>query len=218
MRNEKGFTLIELLVVILIIGILLALVIPNFALFQERARRASVKDNMHVIQTSIEAYATDHYGAYPIMDEWVADAGIAFYWPGGDIFAVPDPLYGGAPINPYSAARYDMEANLLYNGGDFGPFEYSGQAAAVYGDDEQVDCPYLDWVISMSGGDDPTYQGAIVVGCYPDAEGGSAPSEYGIAGWGRMYADGEDHWCMYDLGPISDPTDNSTWTYYVLHN
>ena len=60
--NKKGFTLIELLVVILIIGILLALIIPNFVLFQERARRTSVKNNMHVVQTCMEAYATDHQG------------------------------------------------------------------------------------------------------------------------------------------------------------
>ena len=101
MRN-KGFTLIELLVVILIIGILLALIVPNFVMFQERARRASVKNNMHVIQTALEAYAVDHMGNYPSEEvfEEEEESMLLCYFPGGDRFGVDDegePVFGLLP-------------------------------------------------------------------------------------------------------------------------
>src|SRR5512137_2542387 len=108
--NKKGFTLIELLVVILIIGILLALIIPNFVLFQERARRTSVKNNMHIVQTALEAYAVDHNGMYPSGDvswEEEDDAGFCLWLPGGDPIGIDQtPVCGKFPVNPYTGVRY----------------------------------------------------------------------------------------------------------------
>ena len=66
MVRNRAFTLVELLVVILIIGILIVLLVPNFTLLVERARRSAVKDNMHVVRSALEAYATDHQGVYPV--------------------------------------------------------------------------------------------------------------------------------------------------------
>lgn len=63
--KTKGFTLIELLVVIVIIGILVAIALPNFIKIKDKAKEAEVKQNLHSIQLAIERYATDADGNYP---------------------------------------------------------------------------------------------------------------------------------------------------------
>jgi prepilin-type N-terminal cleavage/methylation domain-containing protein len=64
--NRKGFTLIELLVVIVIIGILAAIALPNYIKVKDKAKEAEVKANLHNIQLSVERFAVDTEGVYPI--------------------------------------------------------------------------------------------------------------------------------------------------------
>ncbi|MCA9347909.1 prepilin-type N-terminal cleavage/methylation domain-containing protein [Candidatus Saccharibacteria bacterium] len=58
--NQKGFTIIELLVVIVIIGILIALTLPNLFSAQARARDSDRKNELKNLQTKLETYFGDH--------------------------------------------------------------------------------------------------------------------------------------------------------------
>ena len=59
-RNRKGFTLIELLIVVAIIGIIVAIAIPNLLNAIQRAKQKRTMADMRSIGTAVEAYAIDH--------------------------------------------------------------------------------------------------------------------------------------------------------------
>lgn len=64
-KSQNGFTLVELLVVVTIIGILIAIAVPNYAKIKNKARDTQVRAGISVIMNALENYQLNHDGLYP---------------------------------------------------------------------------------------------------------------------------------------------------------
>jgi len=107
---REGFTLVELAVTVIIVGVIVAITLPNLIRLQNRAKEAAVKANMHTIQLALEDFAVQTSGYYPDNATSTTPAGetVEDLCPGG---AYPDNPFTEAPTvvvwddNPSSSGQ-----------------------------------------------------------------------------------------------------------------
>jgi len=70
-KRSQGFTLVEILIVVVILGILAAIVIPQFSTASDAARASSTVSQLQTIRSQLELYKTQHQNTYPdIITDW----------------------------------------------------------------------------------------------------------------------------------------------------
>jgi general secretion pathway protein G len=104
---KKGFTLVEILIVVIILGILAAIVIPQFTQASTEARISNLRTNLQTIRSQLLLYKTQHLENYPDTDfvnQMTQYSDIA----GTTTSATPSattpfgPYLQSVPINPFS--------------------------------------------------------------------------------------------------------------------
>lgn len=113
---RRAFTLIEILIVVVILGILAAIVIPQFTDASTEASNASVRSQLQTLRGQLELFRVQNGDVYPdlVADQWTdlvtgdyiqqapknplqsnsttvaaaAAAGVGWVWDGDDLYAV----------------------------------------------------------------------------------------------------------------------------------
>lgn len=79
-RKSRGFTLVEILIVVIILGILAAIVIPQFTDASTEARKSSAASTLHTIRSQIELYKVQHDDRVPVLVDYATAADGAATW------------------------------------------------------------------------------------------------------------------------------------------
>lgn len=69
--KRTAFTLIEILIVVILLGILAAIVIPQFSESTEEANRSACQSNMQAARTQIQLYKFRSGGTVPTLPQLV---------------------------------------------------------------------------------------------------------------------------------------------------
>ena len=62
---RRGFSLVELIMIVAILGIMAAIVVPQFTLSSTEAKGAVAKDSLRILRSAIELYTSQHGGVPP---------------------------------------------------------------------------------------------------------------------------------------------------------
>jgi len=65
MNRHKGFTLVEILIVVIILGILAAIVIPQFTEASNDARKSALQSDLQTARSQIELFKVQHLEMLP---------------------------------------------------------------------------------------------------------------------------------------------------------
>jgi general secretion pathway protein G len=154
-KRKSGFTLVEILIVVVILGILAAIVIPQFSNASSEARESSLTSNLQAVRSQIELFKIQH-----LQDELPGDdAGTAAEFladlegeteldgtVGDDSGDEMGPYMRAVPENPCSSVNADPDgdgtrANLVrYDGAAAGAnthhWRFDSTTGAFQADDD----------------------------------------------------------------------------------
>lgn len=123
-EGQKGFTLIELMIVMAIIGVLVAIAIPQFMMYKKKGYVASINSDCKNAYTAAIAYNVDHAGIIATTSDltvggYAQTGGVTTAvtaWSSDTTFTIActgDPSWGlSSPTATYTVVNGDLTVNL----------------------------------------------------------------------------------------------------------
>jgi general secretion pathway protein G len=109
---KRGFTLVEILIVVIILGILAAIVIPQFTNASQDARKSSLVSQLQTLRSQIELYKLQHGDQLPaLITDWTPLTTQTTY--NGTNFG---PYMQAIPKNPLNNLSTVLQSGALTNG------------------------------------------------------------------------------------------------------
>lgn len=110
-RRRSGFTLMEVLLVLAILGVIMAMVVPQLLGRQQKANIDAAKLSIKGLEQALDLYALDHDGEFPMTNIGLQ----ALLAPGGN-----DPQWKGPYLKDSTTLPLDPWGNPLQ-------YEYPGK-------------------------------------------------------------------------------------------
>ena len=136
MRKHKGFTLVEILIVVVILGILAAIVIPQFSDASTQSKLSSSQSSLQSLRSQISLYKIQH-NDYPPCHGTFSEATFVAQMEGktnaaGNTSTTDGPVIYGPyvqkiPMNPWNNSR----TIAATDGADVG-WVYEADTGAIY--------------------------------------------------------------------------------------
>lgn len=145
MRKHKGFTLVEILIVVVILGILAAIVIPQFSDASTQSKVSSSLSSLQTLRSQISLYKIQHNDNPPglaVFTDAMTKCSAANASVAGDYAARTaantashpfGPYVQSVPANPWNNSRTVLAAAATGNG-----WVYDDVTGAVYLDTTDV--------------------------------------------------------------------------------
>jgi general secretion pathway protein G len=145
MKAKSGFTLVEILIVVVILGILAAIVIPQFTEASTEAKLSSLCTDLQTIRSQIELFKVQHNDVAPLLNTFVAQM-TTYSDVDGNTQATKDstfcygPYLQKIPVNQFNDKKDATGIHGLLDGSgtvgdDGGSWEYNQATGAIHADD-----------------------------------------------------------------------------------
>ena len=116
-KKQSAFTLIELLIVVVILGIIAAIVVPQFSIATDDARLSTLRTNLATVRSQLQLYKLEHQDNFPTDNTTFEAQLTAKTDAAGAAGTDYGPYLMMIPENPFTGTRDIKAAKVVDAGG-----------------------------------------------------------------------------------------------------